>query len=233
MGTRHRVTLAGMPVHVVQRGVDRQACFFTDEDRIHFLELLAELAPACGCAIHAYALMTNHTHLLMTPNDARAVSWLMQRVGQCFVKGLNRGYRRTGTLWEGRFRSTLAMDDAYVLTCQRYIEQNPVRAGMVRAPEAYRWSSHRMNATGAPDGTLLVPHPQFLALGADPAARASAYRSLFESAIDDRALAEIRTATNGHYALGDSRFQAQIEAMLGRRVTPRPPGRPRRDSSPK
>ena len=232
MGTRPRVTLAGMPVHVVQRGVNRQACFFTDADRLHFLDLLAELGPACGCAIHAYALMTNHTHLLLTPEEDGAVSWMMQRVGQRFVKALNRAHGRTGTLWEGRFRSTLATDDAYVLTCHRYIELNPVRAGMVRTPEAYPWSSHRMNATGAPGGKLLVPHGHFLALGADSAARASAYRALFDSPIDDRVLAEIRTATHGHYALGDSRFQAQIEARLGRRVTARPPGRPRRDPSP-
>lgn len=229
MGTRPRVTLAGVPVHIVQRGVDRQACFFTDADRVFYLDELAELAVACGCAIHAYVLMTNHVHLLLTPRGDDAPSRMMQRLGQRYVKAVNRAYGRTGTLWEGRFRSTVATDEAYVLACYRYIELNPVRAGMVAEPSAYPWSSHRINATGAPAG-MLVAHDRFVALGTDGAARARAYRELFEVAVDEAELAEIRAATNGNYALGSARFRALIEAMLGRPVTPRPPGRPRRSA---
>jgi putative transposase len=230
MGTRPRVTLAAVPVHVVQRGVDRQACFFTDADRVFYLEELAELTNAGGCALHAYVLMTNHVHLLLTPRDGDAPSRMMQRLGQRYVKAVNRAYGRTGTLWEGRFRSTMATDEAYVLACYRYIELNPVRARMVAGPTAYPWSSHRMNATGAPAG-ILVPHERFLALGTDAAARALAYRKLFDQAVDEEELTAIRAATNGNYALGNARFRVQLEAMLGRCVTPRPPGRPRRRAS--
>ncbi|MBL8699864.1 MAG: transposase [Alphaproteobacteria bacterium] len=227
MGTRPRVTLAGVPVHVVQRGVDRQACFFTDADRVFYLEELAELGAACRCALHAYVLMSNHVHLLLTPADDDGPSRLMQRLGQRYVKAVNRAYGRTGTLWEGRFRSTVATDEAYVLACYRYIELNPVRARMVAGPGDYPWSSHRMNATGAPAG-MLVPHERFCALGIDTPARALAYRALFDQAVPDGEHDEIRTATNGNHALGSPRFRAQIEAMLGRRVTPRLPGRPRK-----
>lgn len=227
MGTRPRVTLAGVPVHVVQRGIDRQACFFSDEDRLYYLEQLADLATDCGCAIHAYVLMTNHVHLLLTPRDDAAPSRMMQRLGQRYVKAVNRAYRRSGTLWEGRFRSTLATDEAYVLACYRYIELNPVRARMVATPRDYPWSSHRANATGAPAG-MLVAHERFLALGANATARAESYRALFDEVLPDATQAEIREATNGNYALGSDRFRTQIATMLGRRVTPRPPGRPRR-----
>jgi putative transposase len=228
MGSRPRVTLAGAPVHLVQRGIDRQACFFTDADRLFYLDELGDLAAACGCAVHAWVLMTNHVHLLLTPRDDDAPSRMMQRLGQRYVKAVNRAYGRTGTLWEGRFRSTVATDEAYVLACYRYIEMNPVRARMVATPAAYSWSSHRMNASGAPGG-MLVAHERYLALGADGAARARTYRALFQEATADEELAAIRTATNGNYVLGSERFRAQIEAMLGRRVTPRSPGRPRRD----
>ena len=230
MSTRPRVTLAGVPVHVVQRGVDRQACFFTNDDRVYYLEQLSELAAACSCAIHAYVLMTNHVHLLLTPRDNEGPSRMMQRLGQRYVKAVNRAYGRTGTLWEGRFRSTLATDEAYVLACYRYIEMNPVRARVVAEPHDYNWSSHRTNATGAPAG-MLVAHERFLALGTDDAERAAAYCALFHDALPDEALTKIREATNGNYALGSDRFRAQIAAMLGRRVTPRPPGRPRREAN--
>ncbi|MBM3525311.1 MAG: transposase [Alphaproteobacteria bacterium] len=229
MASRLRVTVAGVPVHVVQRGIDRQACFFTDEDRAFYLEQLAELARACGCAVHAYVLMTNHVHLLLTPSRDDGPSRLMQRLGQRYVKAVNRAYRRTGTLWEGRFRSTLATDESYVLACYRYIEMNPVRAGMVAEPRLYAWSSHRANAWAAPVA-MLTPHERFLALGVDDTTRRSAYRELFRDPLAEVTLAEIRHATNGNYPLGSERFRAQIETMLGRRVTPGRSGRPRREA---
>ena len=230
MGTRPRLTMAGVPVHVVQRGVNRQACFFCDEDRVFYIEQLARLTAECGCALHAYALMTNHVHLLLTPDSDDGPSRLMMRLGQRYVRAVNRARGRTGTLWEGRFRSTVAMDDGYVLACYRYIEANPVRARMVDEPRAYPWSSHRMNATGAPSGGLLAPHERFLALGANAAARGAAYRALFESAPDQTEVAAIRDATNGNHALGDVAFQERAAGVLGCRVTPRPAGRPRRET---
>ena len=228
MGTRPRLTMAGVPVHLVQRGVNRQACFFRDEDRVFYIAQLAKLTRDCGCALHAYALMTNHVHLLLTPGSDDGPSRLMMRLGQSYVRAVNRARGRTGTLWEGRFRSTVAMDEGYVLACYRYIEANPVRAGMVDHPHAYPWSSHRMNATGAPPGGLLAPHERFLALGADAAARGAAYRALFGIAPDQAEIAAIRDATNGNHALGDAAFRERAASALGRRVTPRPSGRPRR-----
>ncbi len=230
MTSRPRVALAGVAVHLVQRGIDRQACFFADEDRAFYLEQLAELAPACGCAIHAYVLMTNHVHLLLTPASDDGPSRLMQRLGQRCVKAVNRGYGRTGTLWEGRFRSTMATDEACILACYRYIEMNPVRARMVAVPGDYAWSSHLANAWGAPVA-MLRPHERFVALDPDDKARRAAYRALFSDRLPETTLAEIRHATNGNFALGDVRFRTQIEAMAGRRVSPGRPGRPRKVSS--
>jgi putative transposase len=230
MASRPRVTLGGVAVHVIQRGVDRQACFFTDADRSFYLEQLAKLASECGCLVHAYVLMTNHAHLLLTPARDDGPSRLMQRLGQRYVKAVNRAYGRTGTLWEGRFRSTLATDDSYVLACYRYIEMNPVRAAMVTDPRDYAWSSHRANAWGTPSA-MLTAHGRYAALGNDDAARRAAYRALFGDRLDDAMLAEIRHATNGNYPLGGDRFRRQIEAMLGRRVTPGRPGRPPKGES--
>jgi putative transposase len=130
MPRRARLALDGVSTHLVQRGIDRSACFFCDDDRLHYLALLAELAPALGCAVHAYVLMTNHVHLLVTPAHGTGLSQLMRQLNQRYVQAINRAYRRSGTMWEGRFRSCLVDSEAYVLACYRYIELNPVRAGM-------------------------------------------------------------------------------------------------------
>lgn len=227
MPRRARLALDGVSTHLVQRGIDRGACFFRDEDRLHYLALLAELAPALGCAVHAYVLMTNHVHLLVTPSRADALSRLMRHLNQRYVQAVNRAYLRSGTLWEGRFRSCLVDSEAYVLACQRYIELNPVRAGIVRDARDYPWSSHRMNVSTLPS-KLLTPHELFFALAADAPGRAAAYRSLFIEDMPETVIADIRRATAGSYALGSPRFQEQIGAMLGRRVAPGIPGRPRK-----
>ena len=227
MPRQARLTLAGVSTHIVQRGIDRSACFFCDDDRLHYLALLAELAPALGCAVHAYVLMTNHVHLLVTPSHADALSRLMRQLNQRYVQAINRAYRRSGTLWEGRFRSCLVESEAYMLACYRYIELNPVRATMVRDPHDYPWSSHRMNVSTLPS-KLLTPHELFFALAADAPGRAAAYRSLFIQDMPETVIADIRRATAGSYALGSPRFQEQIGAMLGRRVAPGIPGRPRK-----
>lgn len=224
MPRRPRLTLAGAPIHLVQRGVDRQACFFTSEDRGFYLELLAEHALETGCEVHAFALMTNHVHLLLTPREDDGPSRLMQQLGQRFVRALNRAYGRTGTLWEGRFRSTVATDEAYVLNCYRYIEMNPVRAGIVDHPRAYPWSSHRSNAEG-PALAFLVPHERYLDLGADEAVRRAAYRDLFRDALPLEAIARIRGATNSNDTLGSDEFRDRVEAKLARNVAPLRRGR--------
>ena len=231
MPRRPRIALPGVPLHLIQRGNNRQPCFFETDDYRTYLRWLEEYARASGCAIHAYVLMTNHVHLLLTPRTASSASELMKRLGQRYVQCVNRTYRRSGTLWEGRFRSCLTQEEDYVLACYRYIELNPVRANMVAHPAAYPWSSHRANAEGEPS-TLLTPHPLFHALGDEDLARRTAYAELFRHRLKGRLVDEIRAATNGNYALGSSRFQAQVAAELGRRVTRARSGRPTRTKRP-
>ena len=231
MPRRPRVALAGLPVHLIQRGHNRDACFFADDDYTLYLAHLGELSSKSGCAVHAYALMTNHVHLLLTPQEVDGASLLMKHLGQRYVQYVNRTYRRSGTLWEGRFRSCLAQEEGYVLACQRYIELNPVRAGIVTHPRHYRWSSYRTNAEGKAS-TLLKPHAQYLALGSTDEARREAYRLLFRSELDPEVIQEIRDATNGNFALGGDRFKKQVEAMLGRRVSRGQRGRPRKSENP-
>jgi len=221
MPRRARIAIAGIPWHIIQRGNNRSACFYADEDYRRYLETLHEQATLYGCAIHAYVLMTNHVHLLLTPKKPEGVALLMKHLGQRYVQYINRTYRRSGTLWEGRFRSCLTQSEDYVLSCYRYIELNPVRADMVRHPSDYRWSSYRANGEGLPD-PVITPHEEYLRLGR------RAYRDLFTAHMDPGRISEIRQATNGNYALGDSRFTAEIEQMLNRRATPGKSGRPAR-----
>lgn len=231
MPRRARITLANVPLHLIQRGNNRQACFFADEDYRVYLDHLADSARKFNCAIHAYVLMTNHVHLLLTPGSDDSAGLMMKNLGQRYVQYVNRTYRRSGTLWEGRFRSCLAQDDAYLLACQRYIELNPVRAGMVPHPAEYRWSSYRANAQGEEDA-ILTHHPLYLALGTDPDERRASYRDLFRHSLDPGQVDQIRKATNGNYALGDTRFAAQVAAALGRRTTPGRRGRPPKPAQP-
>jgi putative transposase len=230
MPRRSRITLAEVPVHIIQRGNNRGACFFADADYELYLTLLQVLAAKFDCALHAYCLMTNHVHLLLTPLQADGCALLMKHLGQRYVQHVNRTYRRSGTLWEGRFRSCLVQSERYVLACYRYIELNPLRAGMVSHTRRYRWSSYRSNAEGKASH-LIEPHDQYTRLGRSPDARREAYRTLFREALDEAAVAEIRAATNGGFVLGAARFQEQIAAQLGRRVTPGQAGRPPRKNT--
>lgn len=227
MPRRSRITLGGVPMHIIQRGNNRQACFFADDDYLAYLQWLGEYAKQSACAIHAYVLMTNHVHLLLTPRRADSAGELMKRLGQRYVQYINRTYERSGTLWEGRFRSCLTQEEDYLLSCYRYIELNPVRAGIVAHPAEYRWSSYRANAQGEKN-KLLKAHALHTALGKDGEQRRTAYRELFRHALDPGVIDELRHATNGNYALGSPRFQAQIEAAVGRRVVPGKSGRPRK-----
>ncbi len=225
MPRRPRVTLPNTPLHIIQRGNNRQACFIAEEDYCFYLDWLKEYAGKTGCSIHAYVLMTNHVHLLLSSATSDGPGALMKALGQRYVQYVNRTYRRSGTLWEGRFRSCLTQEESYLLACQRYIELNPVRAGMVEHPAEYRWSSYRANAQGE-STPLLTPHSLYQALGADASGRQFAYRELFRYELEPGMVDAIRQATNGNFALGDSRFGEQITRALGRRVQPGKSGRP-------
>lgn len=227
MPRRPRVALPGVPLHLIQRGNNRQACFYTDEDYLLYLKWLEEYARLSGCTVHAYVLMTNHVHLLLTPTRSDSTGKLMKRLGQRYVQYVNRTYRRSGTLWEGRFRSCMTQEAGYVLACYRYIELNPVRAGIVDHPAEYRWSSFRANAQSEAC-SLVRAHEVYQALGLDERARAAAYCELFRQQLAPGMVDEIRSSTNGNYALGGERFQQQVTEMLGRRVVPGRSGRPRK-----
>ena len=228
MPRRPRVHLDWVPVHIVQRGHNRGACFFDDQDRHAYLGWLHEALRREGCRLHAYVLMTNHVHLLLTPQDANAVPRVPIAVGRRYVQHINRAYGRTGTLWDSRYKSSLVQAETYLLLCQRYIELNPVRAGMVADPAEYSWSSYRANALGEPN-PILTPHPLYLALGPEPGERLEAYRNLFRIALADAPLADLRLALNQNQPLGNDRFYAEIEAVTGQRREPRKRGRPKKE----
>ncbi len=227
MPRRPRIHLSGVPIHVVQRGHNREACFFTDEDFLAYREWLNEALQKTGCTLHAYTLMTNHVHLLLTPPTAAAVAQLVISLGRRYVQYINKTYRRTGTLWDSRYKSSLVHADDYLLLCQRYIELNPVRAAIVNDPAQYRWSSYRANGLGQPDA-LLTPHDLYLALGSDGAKQQAAYRALFGSELEHETMADIRLALHQGQPLGKGRFLDQVEHMVGRRCEVRPRGRPRK-----
>lgn len=228
MARQPRIDLPGIPQHIVQRGNDRQPCFFTDLDRIRYLQDLRDIARREYCSIHAYVLMTNHVHLLATPMAGGGVGRMMQALGRGYVRYINDRYCRTGILWEGRYRSCPILEDACLLRCQRYIELNPLRAGMVEDPARYRWSSHRSN-TSPPDDPLLLPHRAWLALGPDPQTRHRAWRALVMERVDAAETDAIRLHLRLH---GPDRSRKSIEAQLDRTVGPGKTGRPRKASLP-
>ena len=230
MPRQPRLDLPGIPQHVVQRGNDRQPCFFEESDYLRYLQELKELALHRHCAVHAYVLMTNHVHLLLTPTGSGQVAALMQALGRRYVRYINDRHHRTGTLWEGRYKACPVDRESYLLHCYRYIELNPVRACMVEDPNGYRWSSYGANAHGWHD-SLVTPHPNFLSLGSDAESRQHAYRELVRQAISDDDLTAIRLHLQRQHALGTDRFRAAIEAQLGRRAGPAKIGRPGKRSA--
>ena len=224
-----RLNLAGVPQHIIQRGNNRQATFFCDDDYAVYLDKLQQYGKKYKVALHAYVLMTNHVHLLMTPCTSSGASQLMQSLGRYYVRYINQTYRRSGTLWEGRYKSTLVDEERYFLTVSRYIELNPVRAKMVEHPKDYPWSSYPHNALGQ-DIDLITSHSCYNALGADRELRATAYRGLFENHIQPSTLQEIRINTNKGWVLGNDKFKDEIEKMTGRRAAPKPRGGDRKSS---
>ncbi len=225
MARHPRFDLPGIPQHVIQRGNNRLPCFLDEGDRHRYLECLAQGLMRFGCRLHAYVLMSNHVHLLLTPLEGGAVSRLMHTFSRNYVGLFNGRHGRTGTLWEGRYKACLVESGAYFLACSRYIELNPVRAWMVAGPGDYPWSSFRANAGNQPN-RLLAPRPEYLALGLDAGSRAAAYRALFEDALPDALTAEIRAYIRQQKALGSDRFKAWVEARTGRFAGLRPVGRP-------
>lgn len=225
MARRPRLTVPGIPWHIIQRGNNRGPCFYTDNDYQRYLDTLREQAVLAGCHIHAYVLMSDHIHLLLTPEAENSAALLMKHLGQRYVQYVNRTYQRSGSLWEGRFRSCLTQSEEYVLMCYRYIELNPVRANMVPHPRDYRWSSFLSNAEGRQD-CMLTAHPEYLRLGCAELERQIAYSSLFRARLDPEGLRAIRAATNGNFVLGGQRFQQDMADQLQRRVTPGKSGRP-------
>jgi putative transposase len=207
--------------------VNRGAVFVDDDDREHYLMLLAGSACDHEIAVHAYVLMGNHVHLLASAKRAGEVSKAMRQLGQNYVPFFNRRHRRTGTLWEGRFKSCLVNTDPYLLTVYRYIELNPVRAAMVEAPEHHPWSSVHANL-GLRVDPLVTPHETFLSMASDPHERASTYRSWLLAGIGDEEIAAIRLHLKQGRAWGDLRFQAMVEKTLGQVAATRPSGRPPR-----
>jgi putative transposase len=227
MPRRSRLRLAGLPVHIVQRGVNRAICFGEDADRLLYLTLLENAVRKQACSLHAYVLMSNHVHLLLTAIDPDSPSRMMKSLGERYVPAFNKRHGRTGTLWEGRFRSVIVDSGSYLLRSQRYIESNPVRAGMVRHPRDYSWSSYRANAEGEPS-MLLSPHPEYLRLAGQEDERLRVYRRFFATAAGGEELERMRNCINSGSPLGDAEFLRQLEGRTGRRLSPDRGGRPRK-----
>jgi len=225
MPRKPRFYLPDIPAHIVQRGNSRQAVFFDEADYIAYLNWLEEGAERHGCSVHAYVLMTNHVHLLMTPAAPESISRTIQYVGRHYVTYVNRRYGKSGTLWEGRHKGCVINSDDYLLACMRYAELNPVRAGMVLSPVDYRWSSYGANAAGCPDG-VVSQHELYRALGNNAATRQDAYRALFCDVLGREQVKAIRTTVQTGTPLGNHHFRAQIERVLKRKVGQARRGRP-------
>ncbi len=225
MPRRARMYLPGLPYHIVQRGNNREACFVKPENYQFYLQLWQELSTRYGVAVHAYCLMTNHIHFLVTPEKDSALSNTLKVVGSRYAQYFNRKYKRTGTLWEGRHRSSLIQSERYLLTCMRYIELNPVRASMVARPEEYRWSSYGINAWG--DTGWLKSHEEFQQLGRTTNDRCYAYRELFRHHLSEQDLHLIRKAAHYCQPVGDDRFRERIEKQYGIKLGQMKRGRPK------
>ena len=227
MPRRPRLTLPGIPLHVTQRGVNRAAIFIDDQDRHHYRRLLRDTCVKQSVALHAFVLMDHHVHLLLTPPSSEALAAAMRISGQSYVQYFNTRHGRSGTLWQGRFKSCLVDSDRYLLTVIRYIELNPVRAAMVAEPEDHRWSSVHTHLGKACD-PIITPHPLYLALGKTPDERAAAYSQWLRQGMPDEELAAIRRYTAQERALGLPGFQEMVARSLNRPTSLTPRGRPKR-----
>ncbi|MBO1924370.1 transposase [Thiomicrorhabdus sp. 6S3-12] len=225
MARLERITPAGVPVYLIQRGNNRQVIFADESDFKAYLHWLQEYSEKFSVSIHAWCLMTNHVHLLCTGDADDSISKMMQSIGRQYVRYFNHKYQRTGTLWEGRFRSCLVDADSYLFELYRYIELNPVRASMVESPDEYPWSSYRINALGV-ESDLCTPHERYLALGNSGYERQKSYRDVFQILTSKPLIEDIRQSTNKGMAIGSEKFKTEIELLTGRRVHASKAGRP-------
>ena len=210
---RHpRYCPAGIPVHVIQRGNNRQTLFTSDKDIAAYAHWLNDGAVKCGVHVHGWVFMTNHVHLLITPLHDDAVSRLMQYLGRLYVRYFNFAYARSGTLFEGRFKSSLVQQEMYFISCLKYIELNPVRAGMVVDPGDYRWSSYRVHGFGVRT-KLWQPHATYLSLGNHALARQEAYLSLMNEKLDSEIITKIRHCANSGLVLGSEKFRVEVGSL--------------------
>ncbi len=225
MPRKPRLILPNIPVHVVQRGLSKDPVFFEDDDYHAFLDWLVKAKTKHGCAVHAFVLMTNHYHLLLTPPDKKSLSSMMQMIGRHYVPYINHKYGRSGTLWEGRYKANMVQDGYYFLATMRYIEMNPVTAKMVTHPEEYAWSSHARNAYG---GKLawIESHNEYLALGSKPDQRQQSYLALFDRTLSRTDSQVLGNALQTGTPVGDNRFKAKVEKLLGCKVGYDRRGRP-------
>ena len=224
MPRKPRMYMSGVPCHVIQRGNNRDVCFYAEHDYQFYLDCLHTACTKYDVLLHAYVLMTNHVHLLMTPNEASGISSVMQSVGRRYVQYINKTYRRSGTLWEGRHKASLISAEDYLLACMRYIELNPVRANMVRHPADYKWSSYRVNAQ-AEYAKMITFHDVYIAIHSNKQQRMLGYRDLFQHQLDDDIHA-IRKASQFSMPLGNDKFIQQIEEAVERSLGYDKRGRP-------
>ena len=227
MARQPRFFIPEQPQHIIQRGNNRNIIFVSEADYYFYLEKLESACVKHDCELHAYVLMSNHVHLLMTPHSSDGISKVMQYIGRYYVQYFNYNYDRTGTLWEGRFKSTLIDSEQYLLVCSRYIELNPVRANMVDHPSKYYWSSYRHNALGKED-VLIHTHKLYERLGRTNRERQLAYRLLFRTRVSEKTLNDIREATNKAWLLGNDKFREEIEKLTSRQTQPKARGGDRR-----
>ena len=220
-----RVNPIGVAQHIIQRGNNRQVCFVTEQDFGAYIGWLKEYSKKYQVDIHAWVLMTNHVHILCTPHIEHGIRQVMQSLGRQYVRYFNYTYKRTGTLWEGRYKSCLVEAEDYLLELYRYIELNPVRVNMVAEPAEYKWSSYQINGLGKLS-ELCTAHPLYMAIDRQTSRRLASYRAFISERVDKTLIADIRQATNRGMAVGSEEFKKQIEAVTGRRMRPAKMGRP-------
>mgnify|MGYP001817814936 CR=1 FL=1 len=221
-----RYTITNQTQHIIQLGRDLQQVFFEEQDYQYYHDCLDAAAYNYGLKIHAYALLPDHIHILATPGRSDSISRTIQSIGRNYVQYFNESYEGSGTLWEGRYRATVLDEKQYLLACSRYIETNPVRAGLSKSPRDYPWSSYAYNALGK-DDEMITPHREYQKLGANHKERARAYRALFKQKLSDETVSLITESTVKGWALGDTRFVQKIEKLSGRRASQLPKGRPK------
>ncbi len=225
MPRKARMFQANIPCHIISRGNNRNVCFYTHEDYLFYLECLNDACIKYSASVHAYVLMTNHVHLLITPFTKNSIPQVMQSIGRRYVQYINKTYQRTGTLWEGRYKASLINADQYLLACYKYIELNPVRASMVEHPAEYPWSSYAVNS-GMRARRQLTMHDVYKRLGADHNARCQAYKELFSTNLSSELIDKIRQASTFSMPLGNNKFKQQIEQALKRKLGNAKLGRP-------